>query len=204
MLTVNSILDAVTQRVHDNTATMRGRLLSYLNDAMQQFWLERDWSFLRASASLVISGNEATKPADYGKLLFVSMGTLWSLDKRNQLTTEEAWRSTVNGTESGYPDGWEEDATKIYFRPNADDGTATLVYLKTLPVYAEGDTTLLPDYCRALMVRTLMDAYYEFDADERGLVSIQLHQGELAMVHKFENVRQPQPQRNTRYLRGYK
>lgn len=201
-LATNTVLDAVQKKIHDDTSEMRNRLISWFNDAVQAVWLERDWKFLKSTSSATaISDNKLAVPSDYGRLLSVSVARKWFLDQRNQLTDEESFTHDIASTSGGYPTGWTEDGSFIYFEPSAT-GTPTLKYMPIISAYTDNETTVFPDRFRALFVRTLMDAYYEFEADERGIVSIQLNREELNKLHYWENKNNPQT-KNTRYIRDY-
>ena len=200
LLTTDEILDAVTKRIHDNTPEMRSRMITWLNDIIQETWLARDWKFLKTTSNgTAIASDKLALPTGYGRLLSVSVAKQWFIDQRNQFTDEEAFTYDVSSADGGYPVGWTEDGSFIYFEPNAT-GTPTLIYIPIIDTYDDNETTVFPSRFRALFVRTLSSAYYEFEADERGMVSLQLDQQELDKLHKWENKNDPQTQ-NTRYLR---
>ena len=201
-LSSNSILDAVTLREHDNTSTMRARILSWFNDAVQAVWLARDWKFLKVTDSTIpLVDSQIALPADYGRLLSLSVQQLWFLDQRNQFTDEEEFLNSIESLDGIYPNGWTENLTHITLRPRIT-GTPKFIYMPTIPEYLDNQITVFPIRFRMLFVRTLMSAYYEFEADNRGMVSIQLDQVELDKLHKWENKNNPQTV-NTKYVRDY-
>lgn len=195
MLTTDSILSGVLSRIRDNSTQMRTKLMGWMNELLQTLALNLDWKFLESTATLTVSENKVALPDTYGRFRFVS-GENFFLAPGHRLPEERAYYThrrgdyTLSGTATV---GFTDDATHLYFHPQAS-GVVTLGFYRTIPEYEDGDTTILPDKFKPLIVRSLLSAYYEYDVDERALPSLALDKEALAALTKDEYRQRAIPQ----------
>jgi hypothetical protein len=212
MLNGKQIIDSAMTHTQDNSVTLRVRMLSWLNTAFQQAFLERDWLALELSeTSITITDNTITKTAaTYGKFRFAQQFSSdtqsgFVLQKNDRLSVQERFdlEEDTTSTDDRKAIGFFEDSTKIYFRYGALGILNELAYYRLVPIVADNtDDTVWPEYFLPLFERTLLSAYYEFDVDDRLIVSVQLDAEEVSRIKKWENTQNPTPRNSTQgYLR---
>jgi hypothetical protein len=204
MLTTAGVLNQVLTRIQDNSEEMRARLLAWFNVVGQMLYLERDWMCLeKVQRGIAIATNAIPKPTDYGRFVYAKHTTFF-LQENDRLSDQEIadTEEETEATTSTVATGFHEDADSIFFLPGAA-GTADLKYQREIPAYVDDDTeTVWPDYFLPLYERSLLDAYYEFDRDNRLAVSVQLDAGELLRLKEWENRQKPKPKLSPQgYLR---
>ncbi len=199
-ITTKIILDQVFTRVRDNSATLRVKMLGWLNSAMREVWAERAWIFLEKTVDLPISGGSITLPADFGDETFIRIGDSFVFTTGDKLTPSDAARYDVAG---GDPAGYTSDGTYITFHPAAT-GIVSLSYVAKVPDdgYQDGTgATIFPMEFLGLFERAMLEAYYEYDVDTDRLPNgIRLNQEGLRRMKKLDNSRKPLPQLNNRGL----
>ena len=78
----------------------------------------------------------------------------------------------------------------------------TLKYIRTVPEYEDNATTIRPSKFKSLLVRAVRSVIYEYEADERGMISLQLDGAEMSRLKREENRQKPIPKRD-KYMKGY-
>lgn len=195
MLNIATILDTALARQHDTSSELRTRALGWLNEAIQLLYVERDWRFLKKTDDLIIASNEGTLPVDFGRFLFCE-ATNWYLKKGHQLTEEEIFNLD---DELDNPYGWSVDSDTIYFHPQADDETASLTYSRTIPTYTATQDTIIPEMFLPLLSRSVVNAVYEYEIDQRGMITIAFEQVILTKLKIEDNRNKPIP-KSGKYL----
>lgn len=187
-LTTTALLDSMMLAIQDNSATMRARALSWLNDALQGLAIERDWLCLRTTVSLPVSDRSITKPADYNRLVELrANGAAWVLTSQHHLSDSLYYGLTPVSGVYDSPSGWVEDATTITMLNTPAASDVLLTYIPTLGTYAEGATIPFPVSYSNYLQRALLTTYYEFDMDERYAFSAQQRAMELKQLKHMEN-----------------
>lgn len=195
MLNIATILDTALGRQHDTSSDLRTKALGWLNESIQLLYLERDWNFLKKKADLTITSNKGTLPTDYGRFLFCQ-ATNWYLKRAHQLTEEEIYN--LDDTMDN-PYGWSADSDTIYFHPKADDETASLTYSRTIPTYTATADTIIPEAFLPLLSRSVINAVYEYEIDQRAMITIALEQVILTKLKIDDNRTRPIP-KSGKYL----
>ena len=198
-MNTKTVLDRVFTRIKDNSATLRVKMLGWLNSAMQDVVNERAWLFLDKTVTLSITAGTITLPADFGRETFIRVGDyLFTIGDR--LTPQDAAIADGHG---GDPHGYTLDATTLTFH-NTLTGTAKLTYTATFPAlgYDDGITdTLFPAEFLPLFERYLLTCFYEYDVDaDRLPVGLQVNAEQLRRMKKLDNQRKPLPQLNRKGL----
>ena len=195
MLNTKTILDNALSRQHDTSDELRAKALGWLNEAIQLVYLEKDWHWLRKTQSdIVLSDSVAALPDDFGRFTFCH-GEDWYLRRDHHLSDEDAF--TLEGADN--PAGFTLDADAITFYPSTDDETVTLEYRQTLPTYGDNEETVIPNSFLPLLSRATITAVYEYENDQRGLISVQLEQSLLSQLKADDNKSKPIP-RKGKYL----
>lgn len=195
MLNIATILDTALARQHDTSTELRTRALGWLNEAIQLLYVERDWRFLKKKADLVVASNEGALPEDFGRFLFCE-ATNWYLKKAHQLTEEEIYNLD---DELDNPYGWSVDSDTIYFHPQADDETVKLTYSRTIPTYTATQDTIIPEMFLPLLSRSVVNAVYEYEIDQRAMITLALEQNILTKLKIEDNRNTPIP-KSGKYL----
>jgi len=203
-LTTDGVLDLALGKQHDTSSALRVKALAWLNEALQHLYLERDWLCLYATATLTASNGTITKPADYGRFRYAqstASGGEFYCDNRNRLTDLEAYLLADPNDAAPVPSGFSEDATSIYFVPGVT-GDVVLGYVKTVPTYADNETTIFEEKFKNVLSRAIQAQVYEYENDPRAMASLQLDGVLLSQIKTEENRQKPITKR-TKYLRGY-
>lgn len=210
MLTGAGILDSAQSMLRDPSADLRTKMLSWLQVAFQQAFLEHDWhDLLVLDSAVTITDNKAPKASltNYGRFFSAKQGDAsdgFLLLESDRLTPDEVFTTEEETVAtSRIPAGWHEDSTSIYFLPGAT-GTVDIKHFRTVSTPADDDTaTEWPDYFLPLFQRTLITTYYEYDRDERLAVGVQLDVSELSRIKKWQNKRLAVPKRDSKgYMWG--
>lgn len=185
-LTTTQVLDDALLNIQDNSAQMRSRFLNWLNNAIQDLIIERDWACLQISVDIPVVNNAIAKPANYGRTVQIKNtandALKWCVTTQNKLSDVE-YANQKNRTITDAIT-WTEDGTSIIFTQSLPFSTVTLVYVPAITNYAEGDTIPFPWSFSNYFQRALLTTYYEFDMDERLSSSIvQLKQNLKALKH---------------------
>jgi hypothetical protein len=201
-LSGKDILDAVSSHIQDKSTTMRGLLALWLNTLFQKALNEREWQFLFTTISTEIENNRIIKPSDFGRLEYAK-GSGWFLEPKNRMTGREVYDATDESANNPTPVGFEETQTSLNLIPGAS-GTATLRYVRLIPAASDTTTrTAWPWSFLPLFERSLLSVYYEYDADARGVLSLQLDTAELDRLKYQDNLLRPIPKRSNRgYVRN--
>ena len=194
-LTGKAILDAAMSHIQDKSTGMRSALTVWLNALFQKTHTERDWLFLHTAQGVTIEENKIIKPSDFGRLIYVQ-GSGWHLDAKHRLTDRESYEFTDDNAADPTPAGFEEMATMLILRPGAS-GSAYLKYVKLIPAAADStNPTVWPWSFLPLFERSLVTAYYEYDSDQRGMISLQLDPKELDRLKFDDNRQKPVPKQS--------
>lgn len=205
-MNTKTVLDRAFTRIKDNSATLRVKMLGWLNSAMQDVVNERIWLFLDKTVSLPITAGTITLPADFGREIFIKAGYyLYTVGDRqtpqNAAIADIVGGSLHYGYVSGSNYGYTLDASTLTFHPSIplDTTTAALTYTAAFPVagYTDGEDTLFPSEFLPLFERYLLTCFYEYDVDaDRLPVGIQVNADLLRKMKKLDNQRKPLPQLN--------
>lgn len=215
-LTGKVIIDDVLTIIKNNSNPVRTKFLAWLNVTAQKLAIVRTWQFLgNGTAILTPVNNVLTLPADYGQFQSLRAGTAFFFDARNNLTPGEAYQLDINATGLSAPRGYTEaiiDVTVdlvttktpiITLHGSAYSESVTLSYtIEPPPITDSTDSTVWPSQCRPLMMRALLDFFYEYDMDERAALSQQLNASELSELKKWDNSKKPPTQNNRHGYRG--
>jgi hypothetical protein len=189
-LTVTAVLDDALMNIQDNSPTMRTRFLNWLNNAVQDLALERDWVCLRVSIDLPVVNNSITKPDDFGRVVEIKNT---SADPVSWCATAQHKLSDVNSAIQrnrnmfGNSITWTEDPTKITFSGSPPASTVTLVYIPEITNYVEIQSLPFPQSFGNYFNRSLLSTYYEFDMDERAGSSYAALEKNLKALKHAEN-----------------
>jgi hypothetical protein len=216
------ITDAVSilRKSNDSTA-LRAQLLGWLNILASKLIVARPtgWTFFEnGSASITPSSNVLTMPADYGSLKSLQAGTSFCFNETNRLTETEAWQRDNSSTGLSIPSGFTESVADVVTAVGPPEVTAkryqitlhgagfteaVTVHYKILPAdFTDATTeTAWPPQCRAVLMRGLLNCFYEYDIDERASLSYQLDAQLLAELKQYDNLRKPRSQSDRRGLR---
>lgn len=206
-LTGKGMIDDALSIIRNNSTSVRGKMLVWLNITAQKLAVVRPWQFLsNGQTSIVPVNNVLTMPADFGAIQSLRGGTAFLLDCRHLLTPGEAWQldKTASGFSNprGYTEGIIETVpgTKratITLHGAGFSNAVTVNYTIEPPTITDSTTaTSWPVQCRALFQRCLLDAFYEYDMDERAALSYQLNAAELSELKKWDNSKKPRTQQN--------
>lgn len=188
-MTTTFLLDNTVTAIQDTSATLRARLLNWLNDAIQSIALERDWLCLRQTVACPVSGKSITKPSDYGRMVEMrGDGTQWVLTDQHHLSDTSYYGMQNSNGVWNSPIGWVEDATTITLLNVPGTATIYLTYIPELGTYAEGATIPFPIRFSNWFQRAVLTAYYEYDMDERYAFSAQQTGEELKKLKHNENL----------------
>lgn len=217
-LTGQGIINDALSLIRNNSSPVRTKMLTWLNVIAQKLAVVRPWEFLNnGSASLTPGNNIITLPADYGEFQSLRAGSSFFLTPKNRLTAGEAWRLDNASTGLSVPRGFTEGTVDVTAgNPPVTTTTpiltlhggtytesVTLTYTKEPPAIADSVVaTCWPKKCQPLMMRALLDFFYEYDMDERAALSYQLNAAELSELKKWDNGQKPKTQRDRRGLRG--
>ena len=192
-LSTKGVIDRVFTRIKDNSATLRVKMLAWLNSAMQDVVNERAWLFLEKTVTLPLVGSSVTLPTDFGRETFIKVGTS-CLTVGDRLTPEEAEQVDDAG---GEPFGYTVGPTTITIHPSTT-GTLDLTYTAAFSELEDStDNTLFPSEFLPLFERYLLTCFYEYDVDEsRWGAAARLDQKQLSTLKRLDNARKPLPQLN--------
>ena len=224
-LTGAGIIDDALSTIKNNSTSVRGKMLVWLNVLAQKLVTARPigWTFFQnGTATVTPADNILTMPADYGQLKSLIGGTSFFFDKRNILTDAEAWRMDSATTGLSSPRGYTEAIAEVTISATPPDvgmftvkryqitlhgagfsGDVTVNYEISPPDFVDDANvaTPWPSVCRPLLMRGLLDGFYEYDMDERGTMSYQLNQMLLDDLKSWDNMRRPKSQSDSRGLR---
>jgi hypothetical protein len=200
-LATKSILDATQTLIADQSAAYRLKMLTWLNLAMQTVVNQpRDWEFLKKTASLPVTSNAITLPADYADFESLTVGDYF-FTTADQLTGAEAFESVES---AGFV--IDEKAGTITILPATEETTVTLAYKGTMPAadYADDTTaTIFPQEFKPLFVRILKTISNEVDVEDQYTVSLQLSDTDLRTMKALDNKRKALPKPSSHgYIRG--
>ena len=187
-LTVTQVLDDALLNIQDNSATIRVRFLNWLNNAIQDIAIERDWQALQTSVDISVLNNRIAKPVDYGRC--VQIHNVASDYIKFCVTTQHKLSDVESAQMSNRLAGgilWSEDSTGIIFNGTVTFSSATLVYIPALTNYTEADTLPFPATFSNYFQRAILTTYYEWDMDERMSLSANLQKVSLKQLKHMEN-----------------
>ena len=194
-LTGKEIIDSALTLIKNNSTPVRTKMLIWLNIIAVKIQTERDWTFFDNGVFIVTpTSNVITCPSDYGGFISIS-GDDFILTGKNRLTTAETWE-TDSLTNATVPLGFTEGTTTqgsvivriITLHGQLVTTAITLSYTIEPSVFTDDTTiTAWPRQCLPLFQRSLLDAFYEMDFDERASISLQLNAAELSRLKKWDN-----------------
>jgi hypothetical protein len=220
-LTGAGIIGDALSIIRNDSTPIRTKMLTWLNILAQKLVVARPtgWTFLEnGTASLTPVSNVLTLPADYGQLKSLQAGTSFFFDNRNRLTDAEAYKADAGAYGMSAPVGFTEsidDVVTVVGPPEvtakryiitfhgATCSVAVTVNYKINPADFTDSTTetAWPPVCRPILMRGLLDAFYEYDMDERAALSYQLDASDLAALISYDNLRKPRTLPDSRGLR---
>jgi hypothetical protein len=205
-LTTKSVLDAAQSMIVDQTAAMRLRMLNWLNLSMQSLVNEpREWEFLKKTASLPITANVITLPADYSDFGSLTVGAYF-FTSEDQLTASETFQSSATG--GAVPSGFviDEKTGTLTIIPATTEVSVVLGYKGALPAggYTDSTTaTIFPEEFKPYLVRCLMTLRNEFDEEGQFPLSLQINVAALRAMKALDNKRKAVPKISTNgYIRN--
>lgn len=201
MVNIKNILDAAQERIHDDSNKTRMRMLEWLQMVISTIEVERAWHCLIVrNPSVPVAGGVIDTPSDYKSIIGITDNSTYFLTTQHRLTPELA-ASALLSTGS-HPIGFDEYQNSLRLLPAPDDGNITLFYVKGQDSYVDDATdTIWPNEFKPIMVRGVLDAYYEFDTDQRMIGSINLNITMLNNLKRWDNKFQPMP-KYSRYMRS--
>ena len=173
-VTTKGILDDVQTLISDNSAALRARMLTWLNNIFQRTAIAFPWNCLLKTASISVTTNAITLPADFREVDSIVVGTV-TLTTDDEVVDKDGYLWSGGGTT---PIGYTIVGSTLTFVPGTAASTVSLRYIQEVPAYADGTSaTLFTQKFSPLFQRGLLDIYYEYDADERiaGKVDIPLN-----------------------------
>lgn len=191
-LTTKSILDATQTMIVDQTTAMRGKMLVWLNVAMQMIINEpRTWGFLSKTALLPVTANVITLPVDFSDFDNLTVGA-YLFGNADMMTAAEAFIATGDR-----PLGFtiDERLETLLIIPGTTETTVTLAYKAGLPTggYTDGTTTtIFPQEFLPLFIRYLLSARNEYDEEDQFTLSLQMSTNELNTMKKLDTQRKAQ------------
>jgi hypothetical protein len=188
-LTTTQVVDDALMNIQDNSADMRVRFLNWLNNAIQDLAIERDWNCLYISVDLPIVNNAITKPLNYGRTVQIkNIATdayKWCITTQHKLSDVEYPNLKNNSLANALT--WIETDTTILFTNSVQFSQVTLVYIPQFSNYAEGETIPFPATFSNYFQRSILTTYYEFDMDERASMSNTLLAKNLKSLKHADN-----------------
>lgn len=190
-----NILDDTISQIQDQTATMRAKLLTWLNMVMQDVAgakIKKPWLFLQETLEdQAFSSNAIAKPSDFKKVISVKDGTDWILSDGNRLTEQQIFEATDDSATNPTPIGFDITSTEIVFYPGAT-GTCDLKYLKEVPTYTDVDTdTVFPLHMKNVLMEGTLATYFKYDQDPMFSTSQGQYAYFLKKAKKEDNIQQP-------------
>ena len=185
-LTAKAVLDQVFSRIKDNSATLRVKMLAWLNSIVIDIANDRPWNFLEKSATITIANSTIVLPDDFSTESSITVGDI-ILTPQNMLNAPDAFYwSQSSGTLVGYT--INESGIVLY---PTTTGTAILDYTARVGGYSDDTTaTVFPTEFLPLIERALLTAFYEYDVDtDRMPTSFQLDAKMLSSLKRFDNQR---------------
>jgi len=194
MVNTGSVLDTALSRQHDTSSELRSKALGWLNMGLQQIATAKRWWFLRATDTLTVTNIEVTLPADFDELLFIE-GADWYLKSSHHINEEDAFLLSDQANPYGFTIAG--DALKLV--PECPDATVTLTYLRSVPTYTDTQDTIFPDEFAPILSRGVINSVYEYESDQRAMVTINFPAEMLEALKVKDNRKWPKPTRG-RYL----
>lgn len=204
-LNAESILDDALTLVQDNTAKLRSKFLVWLNLVQGEVALQRTWWSLFKEDTLTPASNKITLPSDFDEYLWFKAadGSGFFLEERHHLTDEQAYDIADPDAVDPDPAGFtiSTDKTEAEFFPGVSEDVK-IKYYPTIADLTDDDTdSVWPIWFKNLFVRGVLDMYYEYDMDERKMVSPRLRKDELKKCKTKDNRHKPPQSQNLNYLR---
>lgn len=187
MLTVSQILEHASSYIADDSATTQAKMLIWLNAELQKLAKMRTWRFLSSTATVTLTDGSGPWPIDFGSMESIAYQStcLYPSDRlSDRATVQQKYLARF---------GFTQDATGFTVYPSTDE--VVLNYQMNVPNYAVGDTTLFPERMLSIISRGILNAYYEFDMDERAPSSFQIYSVELKEAKKWDNSLKGMPRR---------
>jgi hypothetical protein len=200
-LNTQKLLDAIATRLQDNSPTMRGYLLQWLNETMTAVAdakvFSPPWQFLQATVeNTPIVDSKVALPTDFKQVVYLKQPNGFILTANDYLTDEEAFLAGRLG--------FTLTKTSVVFHPEAA-GTVDFRYVREVPTYQENTSnTLFPKAFENVLIRGTLARYYEADAEEhaRFATAPQEYITALRQLIRQDNACRPVPKRNRRgYIR---
>lgn len=193
MLNTTAILDQFESAITDNTPELRARALVWLNILFKRIAQERDWNFLKKTATLAIASSKVALPTDYKRIVYCQ-GDTWQLTDEHRYSQQELF--ALRQTTAETPTGWYNDSQYLYFAPaGTTSTTCNLTYIQSVPTYTDSAAdTLFPDESELLVIRMLIASFYEYDFDERYPTAVQAVGAQMRDFKHWDNLQKPIPQ----------
>lgn len=187
MITMQQIIDLAGSYIQDDSDGLETRLLAWANAELQRLAKMRAWSFLHSSATITLTSGVGTWPADYAKLESIIFSTT-CLYPSDYLSDRDIAEQVYN-TRPGYT----SNSTGFTLYPTSSATDVTLNYQIDVPTYTIGQTTVFPTEMMDVINRGVLNAYYEYDMDERITTSLMMYQQLLKEAKKWDNKSKPMP-----------
>jgi hypothetical protein len=195
MVNTGSVLDTALSRQHDTSSELRSKALGWLNVGMQQVATAKRWWFLRTTATLGVINNAVALPSYFDELLFLE-GSDWYLKGNHHLSEEDAF---LLSDDYENPYGFTISGDTLTLGPECADTTVVLTYLRTIPTYTDSQETLFPDEFAPMFSRGVINAVYEYESDQRAMVTMAFPAEILEQLKIRDNRKWPVPTRG-KYL----
>lgn len=201
-LTGAGIINDALSMVQDQSPALRAKMLTWLNIAAQQLATIRPWLWLNSAVTITPVNNAITKPADFGQFKYLNLPTFAVYDDRNRLTPGEAFQADNSNAGYAFPVGFTEESNTITLHGASWSVPTTMGYTVEPSTIADTATaTIWPVKCRSYFMRRVLDAYYEYDMDDRKGNSDLNQMQEVKELKGWDNNQKPKTQ-NSRH--GYR
>lgn len=159
-----TVIDNVMTMIQSSPVAIRPKMLIWLNTILKRLAVF-PWECLEKSGDLAIVANAITLPGDFYDVSDVLVGGIYlTFDDEVSVRSAHLWAK--GGTR---PIGYLRRGGKLTLVPGTSEATATLTYIQEVPNCLDtADATLFPVKFQPLLERTLLNTYYENDADPRG------------------------------------
>jgi hypothetical protein len=191
-----NVLDAALSMAQDNSSTLRSRAIYWFNEVKRDVLNQpRQWWFLKKTASIAVSSNAITLPADFSQLVSIEIGDKF-FTPDEALSEEEVFNNTDEDAVNPEPMGFSLSPAAITFCPGAS-GTAILTYTPEISAsYADNEVTIFPIECEQLFIEGVRFKYFYFDKDSRMTAADIIYKGEMSALKTLDNKRKAMPKPN--------
>ena len=185
-INTTGILNDVQTMIQDNSPALRAKMMTWLNNIMIRLGNEFPWRCLLETATIAVASNAITLPTNFLEVDSITAGSIYFTNE-DEVTLSNAFLWAAGGT---VPIGYTIINGVLTFVPGTAAASVLLNYLQEPPSYTDSSSpTIYTDKFLPLIERTLLSAYYEFDADERANIFTVPFDPNLLMALKVTEVK---------------